>query len=165
MLLCREPRSSRRTGNLNVALALSLQQVVGGEFSLPALQCLGLVASQTPLVIGIPDPHSSKDKDSQKLPGGTAGTAHLAGVQACGRGAPEEPQRHHILEEQGWQFLSVRPKRKNPLWMTPYSSFVFPTPAPFFSSALPTLQEDALGVGFVWLPVLCGDVLIMTGSF
>lgn len=57
-------------------------------------------------------------------------------------------------------------KRESPLWMTPHSSFVFPTPA--LSSlplSPPTLQEDALGVAFVWLPVLCGDVLIMTGSF
>lgn len=57
-------------------------------------------------------------------------------------------------------------KRRTPLWVTLYSSFVSPTPAPSsLPLSPPTLQEDALGVGFVWLPVLCGDVLIMTGSF
>lgn len=70
MPLRRGPKSNKGTGNLNVALALDLQQEAGGGFSLAALQCLGFVAvaSQTPLVTAIPDPHSSKDEDSQKLP-------------------------------------------------------------------------------------------------
>lgn len=72
--LCRGPRSSG-TGNLSVALALDLPPC-------SALPWLCSVVSQTPLGTG----HltcSSKDKDSQE-----AGTAHLAGVQACDRGAP-----------------------------------------------------------------------------
>lgn len=50
-------------------------------------------------------------RNSQRRP---AGTAHLARVQTQGRGALEELQPHHLFEEQGWQFLSVRPRGKTP---------------------------------------------------
>lgn len=40
-------------------------------------------------------------------------------------------------------------ERENPQCMILYSYFVFPTPAPFpLPLSPPTLQEDALGVGF-----------------
>lgn len=92
-----------------MALALDLQRVVAGGFSLPALQWLGFVevASQTPAGIGAPDPQSSKDKDSQKLPeeaGRDSSPCRLSRHVADGRGAPEEPQPHHLFEEQGGNF-------------------------------------------------------------
>lgn len=134
-----------------MALVLDLQRVAAGGFSLPALQWLGFVevASQTPAGIGAPDPHSSKDKDSQKLP------------EEAGRDSSPCRLSRHVAEEllkSRNLITSLRSrvatsereaKRENPLWVTLYSSFVFPTPAPSsLPLSPPALQEDALGVGF-----------------
>lgn len=52
------------------------------------------------------------------------------------------------LCEAGMEISERETKRGNPLWMILYSSFVFPTPAPFpLPFSPPTLHEDALGVG------------------
>lgn len=66
-----------------------------------------------------------------------------------GTGALEEQRTPLPLCEARMEISEPESKRENPLCMILYSSFVFPTPAPFpLPFSPPTLQEDALGVGF-----------------
>lgn len=89
----------------------------------------------------------------QKLSEGEAGRGSSGFpsrvAQTNDAGADEEQQSVLPLCEQGWESLSTIARGKNPSAWFVCASFVFPTPAPFpLPFSPPTLQEDALGVGF-----------------